>query len=469
MEEYHQITLDEWTQWKEDIRRKLAETAQNFVYIGYRLKQIRDSGMYGGSSDIFEFAQKEYGLGKSTVSRFIAINEKYSEDGNSLELKEQYRGFSSSKLAEMLSLPDSECELITEKTTIKDIRELKNFDKQQPEDVQPAPPETAAGHSPLQACIIDYFKDKKEMLGEVLRHILDKDLKAAAMSMNPSECSTHSKGICFLFMYNFDKGVKYKLLMQPEPFSLSWEEFLTEHLFSIYREMIPDTTPEGVYEAFYKDAVATSQQKNTDVEGDVHQETLIKPDSEEGESPQTQKPQLLEPVGKNESAENKPFSEMEKPANPATASPETCFEKPQIAESGINTEKEDTPKTANPVTASPETVATSQQNEAFMNLPKEAHQSEDPLPESVNPESCMKPQSGAVATSGQNEELISSSKEEAGSLKDSGEHSEDRFIRRGQMMERLEKLQRALNHQEWEYALDVNKHLGWDIEWMINN
>lgn len=66
MEEYTQITLDEWTSWKEDIRRKLAETAGNFVYIGYRLKQIRDSGMYDGASDIFEFAQKEYGLGKST-------------------------------------------------------------------------------------------------------------------------------------------------------------------------------------------------------------------------------------------------------------------------------------------------------------------------------------------------------------------------------------------------------------------
>ena len=53
MEEYRQITLDEWTQWKEDIRRKLAETAGNFVYIGYRLKQIRDSGMYDGAADIF--------------------------------------------------------------------------------------------------------------------------------------------------------------------------------------------------------------------------------------------------------------------------------------------------------------------------------------------------------------------------------------------------------------------------------
>ena len=119
MEEYRQITLDEWTQWKEDIRRKLAETAGNFVHIGYRLKQIRDSGMYGGAADIFEFAEKEYGLGKSTVSRFIAINEKYSEGGNSLSLKEEFRNFSSSKLSEMLTLPDSEVALITEKTTGK--------------------------------------------------------------------------------------------------------------------------------------------------------------------------------------------------------------------------------------------------------------------------------------------------------------------------------------------------------------
>ena len=104
MEEYTQITLAEWMSWKEDIRRKLQETAGNFVHIGYRLKQIRDSGMYDGCQDIFEFAQKEYGLSKSTVSRFIAINEKFSEGGNSLELRAEFRGIGSSKLSEMLTL-----------------------------------------------------------------------------------------------------------------------------------------------------------------------------------------------------------------------------------------------------------------------------------------------------------------------------------------------------------------------------
>lgn len=441
MEEYHQITLDEWTRWKEDIRNKLAETAQNFVYIGYRLKQIRDSGMYGGSSDIFEFAQKEYGLGKSTVSRFIAINEKYSEEGNSLELKEQYRGFSSSKLSEMLSLPDSECELITEKTTIKDIRELKNFDRQQPEDVQPAPVETAAGRTPLQACIIDYFKDRKEMLGEVLGFIREGDMKAAAMSMNPSESGTHSKGICFLFMYGFDKGIKYKLLMQIEPLSMGWEEFLTEQVYPIYGEMIQNDPSGDVHAAFYGGTVATSQQENTGVEENGNQETLTEPESDKTESPQIQQPQVRESDGKNENAENKPFPEMDEAEKPATASSEAHFEKIQNAESSINTGEEGTPNTANPVTASSEAVATSQQNEAFMNPPQEA----------------------------QEVQQTKEARQAAGPQKDSGEHSDDRFIRRGQMMERLEKLQRAVDLQEWEYALDINKHLGWDIEWMINN
>ena len=36
----NQIALNEWMEWKEDIRRKLQETAGNFVYIGYRLKHI---------------------------------------------------------------------------------------------------------------------------------------------------------------------------------------------------------------------------------------------------------------------------------------------------------------------------------------------------------------------------------------------------------------------------------------------
>ena len=239
MKKYTQITLDKWMQWKEDIRNKLAETAGNFVYIGYRLKQIRDSGMYDGAADIFEFAEKEYGLGKSTVSRFIAINEKYSEGGNSLELKEEFRNFSSSKLSEMLTLPDNEIQLITEKTTIREIRELKSFNAQTPgtagETARTAEVSSEQERTPLEKCLIDFFKAGKEMLNGVMRHLEadPPEYKQAAEMMAPSGQASHRKGIVFLFLYDWNTGIKYKLMTEPEPVSMSWMELLNTvyHIF----------------------------------------------------------------------------------------------------------------------------------------------------------------------------------------------------------------------------------------------
>lgn len=233
MEEYTQITMDQWISWKEDIRRKLAETASNFVYIGYRLKQIRDSGMYDGAADVFEFAKKEYGLGKSTVSRFIAINEKYSENGDSLELKEEFRQFSSSKLAEMLTLPDNEIQLITEKTTIREIRELKNFNTE--ENNQTVEMDPGSGRTPLEKCLVDFFKQRETMLNQIMK-CLEEDppkYKQAAEQMNPSGQSSHRKGILFLFLYDWNTGIKYKLMTEPNPINMGWPELLNE-VFRIY-------------------------------------------------------------------------------------------------------------------------------------------------------------------------------------------------------------------------------------------
>lgn len=219
MEEYHQITLDEWTRWREEIRQKLQEAAGNFVYIGYRLKQIRDSGMYDGKSDFFEWAEQEYGLSRSTVSRFIAINEKFADPDDRLELKPEYRALGSSKLSEMLTLPDNECELITEQTTVKEIRELKALDRQTPEE------EGEHKYSPLQLCIIDFFKNKLDLL-ETISGMLDE--KEIAEAMSPTGYTAHKKGLVFLFMYEYEKGIKYKLAGSTEPISMTWEEFYNE-------------------------------------------------------------------------------------------------------------------------------------------------------------------------------------------------------------------------------------------------
>lgn len=233
MEECTQITLDEWMQWKEDIRAKLQETAGNFVYIGYRLKQIRDSGMFDGAADIFEFASREYGLGKSTVSRFIAINEKFSEGGNSLELREEFRRIGSSKLSEMLTLPDAECLLITERTTVKEIRDLKNLGRQQESGG------LSDEYTPLEKCIIDFFSDEKrrEALNKALDAETEEDFKAAAEAINPGGYATHKKGIVFMFLYDYNKGMAYKSMAENTPQSLSWQQFI-EMVQELYASVI---------------------------------------------------------------------------------------------------------------------------------------------------------------------------------------------------------------------------------------
>lgn len=47
-------------QAKQEIREEMAKTAQSFVIIGYRLRQILDSGAYmqDGYSDFNEFASR---------------------------------------------------------------------------------------------------------------------------------------------------------------------------------------------------------------------------------------------------------------------------------------------------------------------------------------------------------------------------------------------------------------------------
>ena len=131
MEEYHQITLNEYISIKEDIKRRLNHLAESFVAIGYRLKQIRDTEAYrqDGYNTIYEFAEKELGLTKSPTSRFMAINDKYSIGGNSLELREEFIGLGKSRLSEMLTMDPEDYVLITNQTRIKDIREIKRMEK----------------------------------------------------------------------------------------------------------------------------------------------------------------------------------------------------------------------------------------------------------------------------------------------------------------------------------------------------
>jgi len=128
-----------YTDVKGFIRDNINSAARSFVAIGYYLKYARDNELYieDGYNTLWEFAQSEFGIGKSSASSFMGINDKFSKDGNSPILLEQYKDFSSSKLSEMLTLTDEQLEKVVITTTRAEIREMK-----QPEKVEPVPEET---------------------------------------------------------------------------------------------------------------------------------------------------------------------------------------------------------------------------------------------------------------------------------------------------------------------------------------
>lgn len=121
------ITYTDYTQYKAALDAELQKSAEGFVKIGYLLKVARDTRILedSGYANVNEFAEKEYGLDKTQVSRFIRINDRFSEDGYSENLKLEYKGYGYAKLALMLMLPDSINEELTADYSKSEIQAIK--------------------------------------------------------------------------------------------------------------------------------------------------------------------------------------------------------------------------------------------------------------------------------------------------------------------------------------------------------
>lgn len=112
---------------KDIILESITNMTREFVAVGYYLKYVRDHEMYlaDGYASIWEFAEDLYGIQRSTCSRWMAINDRFSVQGNSPVLDERYRQYGKSQLQEMLYLDDKQIEEVRPEMTVKDIRELR--------------------------------------------------------------------------------------------------------------------------------------------------------------------------------------------------------------------------------------------------------------------------------------------------------------------------------------------------------
>ena len=88
------VQYQDYEEYKKAMNTVLNRTVEDFVMTGYLLKQGRDTDILknSGYNNVNEFAWAEYKLEATQVSRYIRINDRFSEGGYSPRLQEHYKG-----------------------------------------------------------------------------------------------------------------------------------------------------------------------------------------------------------------------------------------------------------------------------------------------------------------------------------------------------------------------------------------
>lgn len=303
MEEYTQLTLDDWLAMKESLKRDLIGVQESFVRIGYTLRKIEEQKLYknDGYETVTEFAKAEYGLSASTISRFMNINRKFSIDGYSDRLRPEYAQMGSSKLSEMLSLPDADLEMVRPEMPKADIRELKHFNKEEPV------PEAADS---LEKLVWKFFEANAAIAKELEQSEAYADGEAEKMVeiVNPAGVKTFRAGLYYMAMYENDIQIKQ---FGQQPQKMSWAEFfaITKKIFESVewkqriQEEHPKTEPQEKVET---KPIAPAQIKKPEspvnTEAEPVSETPKKPEKEtsqntaqkKNEAPQSEEPRKPE-------------------------------------------------------------------------------------------------------------------------------------------------------------------------------
>ena len=286
---YVQMTLNDWLEMKQSLERELSNLKTGFIRVGYVLRRIEETRGYeqDGYKTIAEFAKEEYGLSASTVSRFMAINERFSLGGYSERLDPQYIGYRQSIMGELLGLPDQDLELVTPETSRRDVRELKQFNRQEP---------VKGIADDLRSLIENYFRENREELNE----LYDGSGQATREILNPSGNRVYRKGMYMLFFYT--DNIKAKKF-GGETATYTWEEFreLIDGVFA-------SSAGEDTYENYFKKPSPELEPEETQEESAVFSEDENMPAAEgvgREEEPEKGKPEEDKPAeGFTEKAES---------------------------------------------------------------------------------------------------------------------------------------------------------------------
>ena len=317
---YVQMTLNDWLALKGQLEAELRGAAAGFVRIGYLLRKIKETKGYenDGSKSLTEWAKDNYGLSESSVSRFMAINRKYSIDGYSDQLRLEYAQYGSAKLSEMLTLPDSDLEMVSPQMKKKDIQEIKKFNKEAAKEEakaeehaadqheepleehheEQAPPAAAAPELPdvlpEHKWIIEFFKANKEIMNDLYSSKAYEEENTEGMKeiVNPAGARTFRHKMTMVSMMESRIMVKVSV---KSPAPMSWGGFfqIAADIFegkidgkntyrNVFGEGIPEREPDRLGSNVPKQPTVPPIPKNAEpAAGKTEPETPIAPAQKE--------------------------------------------------------------------------------------------------------------------------------------------------------------------------------------------
>lgn len=254
----------DYQEYKEALDAELQQSAESFVRIGYMLKLARDTDILTGSgyNSVNEFARQEYNIDKTMVSRFISINDRFSEGGNSDRLQEQFRGFGYAKLSIMLQLPDAVNEEITPAFSKAEVQALKDEvdAERQVTDIEvmlePKNEAQEGMESNLDKALYQLGHDNPELYAELYNvlapYVGEEEARLVQEAMAPSGEGIFSirimgVGRLMLSIKDLDRDITLTNVRTGEKESYTWEQ-IVEAVDSI---MEYDTSAAQSYEAVY--------------------------------------------------------------------------------------------------------------------------------------------------------------------------------------------------------------------------
>lgn len=223
------LTLPELEQEEQGIRENLGGIVKNFVKTGWHLSRIDRSGAYKlkGYHSVTEYARETFGMAPDGVSRFIHVYEKYSIQGDTPELREEYRDFNFSQLTEMLQLPEDDHAMIRPETKREDIRDLKKFNKQSEHNPDNLLNWQQDPDDIIREAVKEFFKARKKDLNEIYDQYgagpyPEEDIKKMARFLYHEKKKKFQTNRVFVMLYPDQVFIKSS---DGELHDITWPEF----------------------------------------------------------------------------------------------------------------------------------------------------------------------------------------------------------------------------------------------------